>query len=103
MACAACERRRKLMKEALAKGMAHAARLAGLRSGVINGEAANDPEQAAVAASKAGKATGDQQAGDPSPAHGKRRVAKDPGAGAGKGRASVPGVRKARRGEEGPR
>ena len=99
MACAHCERIRKLAHQAKEKAMAHARRLAGLRAGVKDVEAEGVAEQAPVAATEAGKATGDQQAGDPSTAHGKRRVAKDSGAGAGKGRAQVPGVRKAGRGE----
>ena len=98
MACAGCERRRRVMKEALAKGMAHAARLAGLRSGVINGEAANDPEPAPVAAAKVGKATGDQQAGDPGAAHRQQGVAKPAASRAAAGQSPVPKVRKARGG-----
>lgn len=103
MACAHCERIRKLAHQAKEKAMAHALRLAGLRAGVKDVETEGVAEQAASAATEAGKATGDQQAGDPSPAHGKRRVAKDSGTGAGKGRASVPVVRKAGRGETGSR
>lgn len=98
MACEHCARIRALAHQAKEKAMAHARRLAGLRAGVSDVQAEGSTEQAAVAAPEAGKATGDKQAGDPSPAHGQQGLGKAPRGGAGKGRASVPKVRKARGG-----
>lgn len=96
MACAHCERIRKLAHQAKEKAMAHARRLAGLRAGVKDVEAEGVAEQAPVAATEAGKATGDQQAGDQSPAHGKQGVAKPAASRSAKGQPPVPKVRKAR-------
>lgn len=98
MACAHCERIRKLAHQAKEKAMAHALRLAGLRAGVTDVEAEGSTEQAPVAATEAGKAAGDQQAGDPSPAHRKQGVAKPATSRAVKGQPPVPKVRKARGG-----
>lgn len=104
MACVICAEIRRLAKISREKLFAHQARLEALRRGEnpdVQAEGAT--EQAAVAATEAGKATGDQQAGDPSTAHGERRVAKDSGAGTGKRRAPVPVVRKAGSGKASPR
>lgn len=96
MACAHCERIRKLAHQAKEKAMAHARRLAGLRAGVKDVEAEGVAEQAPVAATEAGKATGDQQAGDPGTAHGKQGMDKPATSRAVKGQPPVPKVRKAR-------
>ena len=101
--CEDCARRRAMAKKARDAAMAHAARLAGLRKGGKDGKAQDIAEQAVTPSPEAGPAPSTRQAGDKSTAHGKRRVAKDSGAGTGKGRASVPGVRKAGRGETGSR
>lgn len=104
MACAACERRRKLMKEALAKGMAHAARLLALRRGEnpdVQAEGATEQAVTTAGAAEAGAANG--SAGNKAAQHKQRGVEGASKAGAGKRRASVPVVRKAGSGKASPR
>lgn len=104
MACAGCERRRRVMKEALAKGMAHAARLLALRRGEnpdVQAEGATEQAVTATGAVEAGAADG--SAGNKAPQHEQRRVEGAAKAGAGKRRASVPVVRKAGSGKASPR
>lgn len=83
MACAGCERRRQIMKAVKEKAMAHAARLLHLRrGGNPDGTTQDATPKGGEGADAAGTSTGAEQAGNPSPAHGKRRVAKAPRGGA---------------------
>lgn len=103
MACAHCERIRKLAHQAKEKAMAHALRLAGLRAGVKDVEAEGVAEQAVTATGAVEAGAADGSAGNKAPQHEQRRVEGAAKAGAGKRRASVPVVRKAGSGKASPR
>lgn len=103
MACAACERRRQMMKHAMAKGMAHAARLAGLRRGGKTDAEATADVQASEGDNADAQAEGSGQAADAGTAHRDEGMATAKGSRAGKGRVSVPRVSKGRGGKEGAR
>ena len=83
MACAHCERIRKLAHQAKEKAMAHARRLAGLRAGVKDVEAEGVAEQDAATTTQDAKPSARAKpASKANLAHGKRSVAKAPRGGA---------------------
>ncbi len=92
MACKSCEERRKQMKAWIEKAQANARKWAAVRSG--NAEKPADV-QAKPAKRKEAPAQDSGQASPASLEHGEQGMAADPGAGTGKGRVSVPGVRPA--------
>ena len=98
MACAGCERRRAAMHALMDKAAAHARRLAGIRKGVIDAKPAADV-RAKPAKDTQARATDSGQAGDAGDAHRQREVEADTRVRAGKGRASVRQVSKARSGK----
>ena len=103
MACKGCERRRQAMKQMMEAGMAHASRLLAIRRGGDQGAKATADVQSREGSSADPQAKGSRQAGKAGTAHRKRSVAKPAGAGAGKGRVSVPRVRESGDGEAGAR